>query len=170
MTRTRRAWNLLAILIAGIGLDQWTKVIAETHLAGRGSISFFHDTLVLQLAYNSGAFLSLFASLPPGLRTILLQVAVGIVLAAMTVFTLSRRTLSVLEFLAFSLIIAGGLSNLYDRLTNAGSVVDFLHMGVGRLRTGIFNVADIYVTIGVLLIVWAGWRGTRRPHAEPDRS
>ena len=56
---------------------------------------------------------------------------------------------------AFALIAGGGLGNLYDRLTNTGRVVDFLMVGMGSLRTGIFNVADLAITFGVGLFVLA---------------
>ena len=49
-------------------------------------------------------------------------------------------------------IIGGGLGNLIDRLSNNFRVVDFLNFGIGSLRTGILNIADMSVTIGVLFL------------------
>jgi signal peptidase II len=51
------------------------------------------------------------------------------------------------------LIVGGGVSNLIDRLRYGGYVVDFLNVGIGSLRTGIFNVADMAIMAGV--IIWA---------------
>jgi signal peptidase II len=57
--------------------------------------------------------------------------------------------------LGVSLMVGGGLSNLLDRLMYDGAVVDFMHMGVGRLRTGVFNVADVAIMAGpAVLLVW----------------
>lgn len=60
---------------------------------------------------------------------------------------------------AWSLVLGGGLGNLVDRIMNDGRVIDFMDIGIGSLRTGIFNVADVCITIGVLLLffqaVWA---------------
>ena len=47
----------------------------------------------------------------------------------------------------------GGFSNLFDRTVHGGYVVDFINVGFGALRTGIFNVADVAITVGVLLLV-----------------
>ena len=52
-----------------------------------------------------------------------------------------------------ALIVAGGLGNLYDRVFEGGAVTDFLNVGVGPLRTGIFNVADVAIVAGVLLMM-----------------
>jgi len=54
-------------------------------------------------------------------------------------------------------VFAGGISNLIDRIL-WGSVVDFMSVGVGPLRTGIFNVADVAVMIGIALIAPRTWR------------
>ena len=60
-------------------------------------------------------------------------------------------------------MISGGFSNLYDRITNHGGVVDFMNMGVGSLRTGIFNVADMAIMAGVLLLVIYSHKPANKP-------
>ena len=54
-----------------------------------------------------------------------------------------------------SLIAGGGVGNWIDRLTNDGRVTDFLNVGVGGLRTGIFNVADVVLLAGVAIFIFA---------------
>lgn len=54
---------------------------------------------------------------------------------------------------AWSLVLSGGIGNLLDRLLHDGGVIDFMNVGIGSLRTGIFNVADVCITIGVSLLV-----------------
>ena len=58
--------------------------------------------------------------------------------------------------LGVALLIAGGGSNWLDRITR-GSVIDFLNVGIGPVRTGVFNVADVAIVMGVALI--AGYAG-----------
>ena len=53
---------------------------------------------------------------------------------------------------AFILVFSGGIGNLADRVLFDRHVTDFINIGIGNLRTGIFNVADIYVTTGVLML------------------
>jgi signal peptidase II len=62
---------------------------------------------------------------------------------------------------ALALVLGGGSSNLIDRFVNDGYVVDFINLGAGPIRTGIFNVADVAITAGVLLLLVQGWRGRR---------
>lgn len=56
-----------------------------------------------------------------------------------------------------ALFVAGGSSNLLDRLTR-GSVIDFMNVGLGPLRTGIFNVADMAIMLGAGLVMLASYR------------
>jgi signal peptidase II len=56
---------------------------------------------------------------------------------------------------AWGLVIGGGVSNLVDRLWYGGYVVDFLNVGIGPVRTGIFNFADVFIMVGVLLLIFS---------------
>jgi len=55
-----------------------------------------------------------------------------------------------------SLFIGGGASNLIDRLVYKGAVIDFLNIGIGNLRTGVFNVADVAIVAGAGLMILSG--------------
>jgi len=59
---------------------------------------------------------------------------------------------------AVALLFAGGVGNLIDRVTSGGSVVDFIKLGIGPVRTGIFNVADVAITVGALILLSAALR------------
>jgi signal peptidase II len=61
-----------------------------------------------------------------------------------------------------TLFVAGGASNWIDRVAR-GSVVDFLSVGVGSVRTGIFNVADVAIMLGAAVMLIAEIRAARRP-------
>lgn len=143
--------TLLAIVILTIGCDQVSKRVASAHLVDTPRKSFFGDAFRLEYAENRGAFLSLGADLPPWARTALFTVGTGLVLlvGAISLFTHSWSRLAVI---GICLYLAGGASNLADRLAD-GHVIDFLNIGIGPLRTGIFNVADIAVMGGVFLFL-----------------
>jgi signal peptidase II len=53
-------------------------------------------------------------------------------------------------------VVGGGIGNIYDRIAH-GSVTDFMHLRFGALQTGIFNVADVSIMIGVGLILLDTW-------------
>ena len=51
------------------------------------------------------------------------------------------------------MVSGGGLSNLIDRVTQGGNVTDFLNVGAGPIRTGIFNCADMALMLGVAILI-----------------
>jgi len=118
--------------------------------------------LQLQYTENLGAFLGLGASLPPAVRFWILIGGVGAALTGTLAFILLSRNLTQVGFWGGALVVGGGFSNLLDRIHNNGAVVDFINIGVGRLRTGIFNVADLAIMLGIGLLLcqelWVHWR------------
>jgi signal peptidase II len=152
--KTARHMLPLALLLITIGCDRVTKHLATTKLAEMPTRSYFADTLRLEYAENTGAFLGMGSHLPDWVRISLLTFGVGLALIAVAFFALKHRWEGFL-LMGASLIVAGGASNLVDRLAR-GSVVDFLNVGLGPLRTGIFNVADVAIMLGGICIVIGG--------------
>ncbi|MGZ3723594.1 MAG: signal peptidase II, partial [Bdellovibrionales bacterium] len=61
-----------------------------------------------------------------------------------------------LNLMGLTLVLGGGTGNLIDRMTY-GHVTDFLILGYGPLHTGIFNLADVTICLGTILILWANY-------------
>lgn len=158
MSTIKRLLLILFVLVACVGCDQTTKAFADSKLPKSHALSFFSDTVRLQLAHNEGAFLGLGASSPKSWRLAALRFGVAAMLLVLFAYAFFAPKLRVQDVLAFALILAGGVSNLIDRFIHGGYVVDFINLGVGSLRTGIFNVADIAITVGVLVLLIQGWR------------
>ena len=78
------------------------------------------------------------------------------------VVVLFVQPMSLDTVVAWSLVLSGGLGNLVDRIINDGRVIDFMNIGIGSLRTGIFNVADVYITVGVVVLVFQALQRPRR--------
>lgn len=154
---------LLLLITMTIGCDRVTKHYAASALVGEPGQSFLADTVRLEYAENTGGFLGLGADWPPAVRTSLFTVGTGLLLLLMIAAAL-RWTWSGLALVGLSLFVAGGASNLADRLAH-GSVIDFLNVGLGPLRTGIFNVADVAVLLGVCILAVAQ---ARRDEARLD--
>jgi len=151
---------LVGLALGTVGCDRLTKHLATEHLAGRPTQSFLADTIRLTYAENTGGFLSLGAGLPESARTAVFTIATGIVLAVL-VFVAWRSRHSFWRAAALALFIAGGVSNWIDRAAQ-GSVVDFLNVGLGPLRTGVFNVADMAIMLGAALFLYAELRERKR--------
>lgn len=159
MTRLRLLLAI-AIVVSTIGCDRVTKHLAVQILAGAPDRSMLADTVRLEYVENSGAFLSLGSTLPDPAKIAIFVVGNSLVLALLAIEVVRRRWTGA-AFAGTVLFIAGGVSNLIDRVMH-GRVVDFLNVGIGPLRTGIFNVADMAVMLGVAMVVIAG------VHRAPD--
>jgi signal peptidase II len=157
--------RLVLLLTVGgtIACDRVTKHVASTTLAGTQSRSFLADTVRLHYVENTGGFLSLGADLPPAVRTGLFTIVSGAMLLVLVVAGIRLRWTG-WPLLALAFFTAGGASNWIDRATR-GSVIDFLNVGVGPLRTGIFNVADVAIMAGVVMFAFSELR--RAASSEP---
>ncbi len=142
---------LLAVVATTIGCDQVSKHVASTHLMDGPRQSYLGDSLRLEYSENAGAFLSLGAGLPWWARTALFSVGTALLLIGCVVAGLRHR-LNGMALVGLWLLFAGGFSNLVDRVVH-GRVVDFLNVGIGPVRTGIFNVADMAIMLGIALLV-----------------
>ncbi len=149
---------VLLITLSCVGCDQATKAIAKQYLAPGSLSSFAGDMFRLQYAENSGAFLSLGASLPDPWRHLVFTVMVGIFLLGLLGYLLFGRSLPSKAIICLALVFAGGISNLIDRIAYDGRVIDFLNLGIGPLRTGIFNIADMAITFGALFLALDAYR------------
>ena len=149
MSFRRRVRLLCAVVGVVVALDQLTKVAARAYLASRPPSSILGGIVEFVYSENVGAFLGLGAALPPLVRMLLFGVLAALLVMAVAAYTLTARGLTRWEVAAASLVVAGGLGNLIDRVLRRGRVTDFVSVGIGPLRTGIFNVADVAIVAGV---------------------
>jgi len=151
MRTTIGMWLVLAVAVCGtIGCDRVTKHVAATTLAGMPAQSYAADMVRLEYVENTGGFLSLGHDLPQTARTAVFTVATGALLVGLIGIAIRFRWAG-WSLLGVALFVAGGLSNWLDRALR-GSVIDFMNVGVGPLRTGVFNVADVAIMIGVAMV------------------
>ena len=153
---------LLALIVsASVGCDQVTKKMATQTLEGSAAVSYFGDTFRLQYTLNPGAFLGVGGGLPESWRAGLI-IAMNAILTAVVAsllfvkWNVDRRT-----FVAFALLLGGGLGYLLDRVRLSGTVTDFMNVGIGPVRTGIFNFADVAIMAAFVLFA-IDWFGTKK--------
>jgi signal peptidase II len=151
----RRALLFAATLAICVGCDHAAKRIAGCTL-GSKAISLAGESVRLELVHNPGAFLSLASELRAEVRGPLFLVLVPLAVAALCVLALRSGFSSGRSFLGLGLVAGGGLGNWLDRLLHGGAVTDFVSLGVGPLRTGIFNLADVCIVGGALLLLLLG--------------
>lgn len=142
---------LLVIVALNLGCDQVSKVVARNNIDFYEHITVIKDHFTLTKVENTGAFLSVGSNLPEFVRTILLTVLPIVVLVYGLFFLYVNKNLPRLMQVGICFLIGGGMGNIYDRIVH-GSVTDFLHMDFILFRTGIFNLADVSIMIGIGLL------------------
>lgn len=153
------------VSLLSIALDQVTKVLATNAFKGQPTLSYLGDTFRFQYATNEGAFLSLGGNLPEAARFWLLTVGVGALLLVIAVQAL-RNPVDVANLTGYALIVSGGFSNWIDRARFGGVVVDFMNLGLGSLRTGVFNIADLAILGGIGVLLISGWKHDKAAKAK----
>jgi signal peptidase II len=149
-------WLLIAVVVLVTGCDQGTKRWAETRLDD-GPSSVIAGRLDLELAHNPGIAFNAERALPSGARPWLLGV-VGVGLLGFTAAWLARRPTWSRQSLGIAIAIGGGLGNVIDRVTR-GEVIDFIHWH----GWPVFNVADVAIFVGAVLILSGGRTAVRPP-------
>lgn len=153
-----RTASIILLIVANIAIDQISKVIVRAKIATNEVIELIGDTFIMTKVENSGAFLGMGSELSPTLKWILLLILPVIVLGGVLYYIITNKTLDKLSLIAFCCIVGGGIANVFDRFMY-GSVTDFFHIDLGGVfRTGIFNVADMSVSFGMILLVIASFK------------
>lgn len=137
-------------------VDAFTKTMAVDRLMPtRLPREVLGETLRLTLVFNPGAAFGL--HLGPWSRWIFTALTICALVLLWELYRTTRSS-DVVRTLALSLVCGGALGNLVDRLRSARGVVDFIDVGVGTLRWPTFNVADMAVTCGAILLAIVLWK------------
>ncbi len=141
---------IIAVIAALVGADQAIKLWAIANLQGQPERSFLPigslDWMHLRYLENSGAAFSILS----GNRGLLIVLSVIAMLVGMYVLHRKGREYRWL-YPAITLIAAGGIGNMYDRIFRGGKVVDYFDFQLHRFA--VFNFADILVTVGVAILI-----------------
>lgn len=159
MNLTKRSIYIILVIVLTIAVDQISKVLVRDNIALRTEINpgeripLIGDAFVMMYVENTGAFLGMGSELNETLRIILLLILPIVVLGFVLRHIFKDKSLDNWSLFAFASIIGGGIANVYDRIVY-GKVTDFLFIDLGGVfRTGIFNLADLSVTTGMIILV-----------------
>jgi signal peptidase II len=153
MKLSRRSLFILLTIVLTIAVDQISKIIVRTYVVPSERSNIIGTYFTLHNVENVGAFLGMGSDLSPLLKLILLLILPIVVLSFVTYHIFKDKSLDTLSVFAFASIIGGGIANVFDRVVY-GSVTDFFHIDLGGVfRTGIFNMADLSVTTGMILLL-----------------
>lgn len=148
------------LVIVAVIVDQWVKLLVETEL-------FMHEKLdllpflALFRTYNTGVAFSMFSWVGDKGLILLSLAVVGFVLylAART------RPDQVAARVGFALIVGGAVGNLIDR-TFYGHVIDYILFHTPVWSFAVFNLADMFISIGAVMVLFEEFFGSRRQSTE----
>ncbi|MFD2551998.1 signal peptidase II [Bizionia sediminis] len=161
MKLTRTAW-IITIIVFNIIIDQVSKIIVRAEVVPGSQTPIIGDLFTLHNVENSGAFLGMGSDFNPVMRVIFLLGLPTLVLGYVVYYLFKNKTLDKLSLVGFCCIVGGGVSNVFDRFVY-GSVTDYFHIDLGGVfRTGIFNIADMSVMLGMGLLLYASFKQNKK--------
>jgi len=153
--KTALFWGITTSVVA---MDYVTKRLIQQSFHLYQQVDVIGEYFRLTYIYNPGAAFGLHLGPYSRLIFLVLSVVALIALAGMYWTTPVRDRV---RLMSISLICAGAVGNLIDRVRSERGVVDFLDIGVGTVRWPVFNIADIAVTTGAVLLAMSLWREER---------
>ncbi len=157
----------LAVSLAVLFLDQWTKGIVTRTMEVHQSKTVIADVFDLTYVRNSGAAFGLFASVDSAVKAIVLNSVAVVVFLIVSAYALRSSHRSVRLQVGLALILGGAVGNLLDRV-RFGYVVDFLDFSVSGHHWPAFNVADSAICIGVAVLFLDMLGHEDEPAERPD--
>jgi signal peptidase II len=144
------------LIVINIAIDQVTKIVVRANFEYGEVKSVIGDIFILQYVENKGAFLGMGSDMNATLKLIFLLILPTLVLGYVIYYIIKTKELDRLSLIAFCCIIGGGIANVFDRIVY-GQVTDFFFINLGGVfKTGIFNVADLSVTTGMIMLLLSG--------------
>ena len=133
-------------------VDLVSKIIIDRYLVVDGSIKLVNNFIYITYVRNTGAAWSAFAS-----KTFLVIIVSFLIISAIIIYLYKNKPKNKLEKVAYAMILGGALGNFLNRVS-CGYVIDFINIKIFKYDYPIFNIADTFIVIGVLLLVIYTWR------------
>jgi len=137
----------IAVLLTIFLLDRYTKITAINILESKKNI-YINDYLNLDLVFNTGIGFGLL-SFNENFYYNLITIFILIVIIIIGFFTFKSKKK---EKLFFTFILGGAIGNVYDRITYK-AVPDFIDLHIGNFHWFSFNIADIFITLGIIFMI-----------------
>ena len=160
--RARPSLATLWLVPVIIALDQVSKQFVVNTLDLHAPVDVVGSIVRLTYIHNPGAAFGLKIG-SAGIHLIVSLVALGVLIWLFRGLPSEARLLRT----AFSMVVGGALGNIIDRVRLDAGVIDFIDVGIGEWRWPVFNVADSFVTVGIILLAF-GYYWQRNEGASTD--
>lgn len=142
-------WLTLVVIL----LDMVSKYIVSKLLIVNESVMIIKNFFNITYVRNTGAAFSIFSE-----NTFLVMVISFMIIMGIILYISKNKPSNKIEKISYSLILGGAIGNFIDRIIY-GYVRDFIEIDIFEWDYPIFNLADVFVVVGVILLVIATWRG-----------
>ena len=142
-------WLTLVVIL----LDMVSKYIVSRLLIVNESVMIIKNFFNITYVRNTGAAFSIFSG-----NTFLVMIVSFIIIIGIILYISKNKPSNKIEKISYSLILGGAIGNFIDRIIY-GYVRDFIEIDIFGWDYPIFNLADVFVVVGVILLVIATWRG-----------
>lgn len=147
----KRPLLISVLLLFNIACDQITKHLARINLLDSETNYLINNILSFKKVENAGAIMGIGSNLPDMIKAINFQILPLLFLLYLLKVLLTKPAISKKAVVGLCFALGGGIGNLIDRIIH-GSVTDFIILNVGFFETGIFNLADVSIIIGVIIL------------------
>ena len=151
--RIQRTVLISIIVILNFSIDQITKSIVRKNVDNTETIPIIKDIVILNKAENTGAAYGIGSNFPSDLKTIYFQILPIIFLVFLLRMIIVDSDITKRTAIGIAFAIGGGVGNILDRVFY-GTVTDFVILKIGSFETGIFNLADVSIIAGIILVFW----------------
>jgi len=156
---------ILLIVFTNVGCDQISKKMVRDSVTPGKQIELVGKKFLLMNVENDGAFLSWGSNLSKGMKNFILLILPSIMLVGALIYLFFQKDLDRLSLIGWSFVIGGGIGNMYDRILY-GSVTDFFYIDLGGVfHTGVFNMADVSIMVGMGFLLVFYFLDSRKPQA-----
>ena len=152
----KRFFIFAVLFIVLFFLDQYIKLLFVNGFEARG------ECISLVLAYNYGVAFSMFSFLAENLK----YIQIGIMTIGVIYLAFNKEVFQI-YYIPAALLLAGGVSNIYDRFIHGG-VVDYVYWHCW-FDFAIFNLADVLIDIAVVMILWISYKESKREKLEKEK-
>lgn len=142
-------WLTLVVIL----LDMVSKYIVSKLLIVNESVMIIKNFFNITYVRNTGAAFSIFSG-----NTFLVMIISFMIIMGIILYIRKNKPSNKIEKISYSLILGGAIGNFIDRVIY-GYVRDFIEIDIFGWDYPIFNLADVFVVVGVILLVIATWRG-----------
>lgn len=143
------------IVVISFILDLISKMIVVKYISLGENVKIISNFLNMTYVRNTGAAWSIFS----GIKYIVLVISL-IIIIGIIIYLYKHKINNKLEKVSYGLILGGAFGNLIDRIIH-GYVIDFISVRIFNYNYPIFNLADVFIVSGVILLIIYTWRYSR---------